>query len=274
MTVTFLDTRPAGVDPERAVDTWGPFRVDDASERDRLLRQLRDGSVPVNLISPAGCTLRSAIWSFDAAQRKLVFSASESDPQLQPLIESDEAIAVAYLASVKLQFDVSELVLVRSAQACALQARLPRELYRFQRRTGYRVRTPERSAPLAELRHPSMPEMTLVLRVIDVGIGGCALLLPADVPALQVGLLLQGVQIELDAETRFVAALRLQHMSTQGRPKGEFRSAQHEGASVTLLQPAGTRIGCEWHKIEGNAQRALQRYIDLTQKRRRLMSPD
>jgi c-di-GMP-binding flagellar brake protein YcgR len=249
-----LDTRPASLGPGGDVDAWGAFRVDDLAERDRLLRQLRDGSVPVNLNSPAGGTVVSALWSFDPAQGKLVFSANEHDPQLQRLLEADEAVAVAYLDSVKLQFDLSEMVLVRSTRACALQARLPRDLYRFQRRTAYRVRTLERSAPTAQLRHPAMPEMTLSLRVIDVSIGGCALLLPRDVPGLQIGLLLQGVPVELDADTRFVAALRLQHMSS--------------------LRPGGTRIGCEWQQLDGKAQRALQRYIDQTQKRRRILLSD
>jgi flagellar brake protein len=250
----FLDTQPASLGHDGEVDAWGAFRVYDPVERDALLRQLRDGSVPVNLNSPAGCSMVSALWSFDPAQGKLVFSASENDPQLQRLVESDEAVAVTYLDSVKLQFDVSALVLVRSARACALQARMPRDLYRFQRRSAYRVRTLERSAPTAKLRHPSMPEMSLALRVLDVSIGGCALLLPGDVPSLQVGLLLQGVPVELDVDTRFVAALRLQHMSS--------------------LRAGGTRIGCEWQQLDGTAQRALQRYIDQTQKRRRLLVSD
>jgi c-di-GMP-binding flagellar brake protein YcgR len=74
------------------------------------------------------------------------------------------------------------------------------------------------------------------------------------VPGLQIGLLLQGVPVELDADTRFVAALRLQHMSS--------------------LQQGGTRNGCEWQQLDGNAQRALQRYIDQTQKRRRILLSD
>jgi hypothetical protein len=37
---------------------------------------------------------------------------------------------------------------------------------------------------------------------------------------------------------------------------------------------AGTRVGCSLHDLDGDAQRALQRYIDQTQKRRRLLSLD
>jgi flagellar brake protein len=248
----FLDTQPASLGDDGAVDPWGPFRVHSVTERDALLRQLRDGSIPVNLNSPAGHAMTTALWSFDPAQERLVFSASENHPHLSQLVEADEAVAVAYLDSVKLQFDVRDMVLVRSARACALQGRMPRYLYRFQRRTGYRVRTLERSSPTVHLRHPSMPDMALALRVLDVSIGGCALLLPGDVPALQAGLLLQGARIELDADTRFMAAVQLQHVSS--------------------LHSGGVRLGCQWQQIDGSAQRALQRYIDQTQKRRRLLS--
>jgi hypothetical protein len=34
------------------------------------------------------------------------------------------------------------------------------------------------------------------------------------------------------------------------------------------------RIGCELQRLDGDAQRTLQRYIDQTQKRRRLLALD
>ena len=144
------------------------------------------------------------------------------------MIESDEVVAVAYLDSVKLQFDLHELVLVRGPSGATLQAAWPAEIYRFQRRNAYRVRTLERSSPTAHLRHPALPDMLLPLRVIDVSIGGCALFVGHDVPPLEPGTRLASVRIELDADTRFETGLQLQH--------------------VTDIQPGqrGVRIGCEW----------------------------
>jgi len=157
---------------------------------------------------------------------------------------------------VKLQFDVDHLVLVRGSQACSLQSDMPREMYRFQRRRSFRVRTLGRGTPTALLRHPSMPDMQLGLRVLDVSIGGCALMLPADVPPLSAGLEIRGVRIELDPDTRFDTDLLLHH--------------------VTVIQTPsrGSRLGCEFMHVQPQAQRALQRYIDQTQKRRRLLSLD
>ena len=62
------------------------------------------------------------------------------------------------------------------------------------------------------------------------------------------------MRIELDSDTGFDATLRLQHVS-----------ALHGGG-------AGQRLGCEFLALDGPAQRALQRYIDHTQQRRRLLA--
>jgi c-di-GMP-binding flagellar brake protein YcgR len=250
----FQDTRPAALSPDGGPDAWAEFRVADPTELLRLLKQLRDGSVPVTLSSPEGTALVCQLWSIDPAQQQLSFSADEHSVHVQQLTYRDEAVAVAYLDHVKLQFDLSELVLVHGAHSSALRARLPAVLYRFQRRASYRVRTFERRAPQATFRHPSMPEMRLALRIVDISVGGCALLLPDDVPALQPGSRLAGVRIELDGDTGFETSLRLQHVS-----------ALHGGGH-------GLRLGCEFVELEGQAQRALQRYVDHTQQRRRLLS--
>ena len=194
------------------------------------------------------------LWTLDDPRERLNFSADGGHPHLQRLVDGDEAVAVAYLDSIKLQFDLRGLLLVRSPQSCALQAVLPEVLYRFQRRQAYRVRTIERGSPKARLRHPSMPEMMLSLRVLDVSIGGCALLLPDDMPAIEAGVTLRGARIELDPDTRFGATLMVHHVSS--------------------IQPhsRGARLGCELRELDGSAERALQRYIDNTQKRRRLLS--
>jgi c-di-GMP-binding flagellar brake protein YcgR len=246
----FRSTQPA---PHDGMDE---FRVDAPVDVLRLLKSLVDASTPVHLSSPDGSHYTTTLWTIDALQRRVSFSADAHASQLEALIESGEATAVAYLDSVKLQFDVGGLVLVHGAKSCALQGELPLEVFRFQRRNSFRVRTLPRTAPTIHFRHPSIPDMALALRVLDVSTGGCALFLPDDVPPLQPGVRLQRVKVELDPNTRFDATLVLCH--------------------VTSLNPQsnGVRLGCELQDLDGDAQRTLQRYIDQTQKRRRLLSLD
>jgi len=252
----FLDTQPAALAASGGIDPYAEFRVSNPREIAALLRQLAADATPVVLSGPDAAGLTTVIWTIDTAQQRINFSADAESPQLQRLIELEEATCVAYLDAVKLQFDVDHLVLVRGSQACSLQSDMPREMYRFQRRRSFRVRTLGRGTPTALLRHPSMPDMQLGLRVLDVSIGGCALMLPAEVPPLSAGLEIRGVCIELDPDTRFDTDLLLHH--------------------VTVIQTPsrGSRLGCEFMHVQPQAQRALQRYIDQTQKRRRLLSLD
>ncbi len=249
-----LDTQLA--DTAMLQDPLAAFRCEHPREVMALLRSLRDAASPVSLSGPGGAQLNATVWTIDADRQRLAFDVEPGNAQLSSLVETNEATAVAYLDAVKLQFDLQNMVLVRSPKATALQVKLPRWVYRFQRRGSFRVRTLERTAPSANLRHPALPDMQLSLRILDLSIGGCALLLPDSVPTLPLGITLHAVQLDLDGDTRLMVTLRLQHAS-----------------STTAALP-GLRLGCELVKPDSSTERALQRHIDQTQKRRRLLSLD
>jgi c-di-GMP-binding flagellar brake protein YcgR len=250
-----LDTLPMQLDAVAAAHGGlEEFRITSQAELLSTLKSLADGNVLVNLNGSDGAAYTTTLWSIDPARGVVSFSADADSNQVQALVEAEEAVAVAYLDSIKLQFDVSGLVLVRSGKSSALNCSFPNVVYRFQRRSGFRVRPLLRSTPMARVRHPMIPDMALSLRVLDLSIGGCALFLPDDVPPLQPGVVLNGVQIELDLDTRVSASLRLQH--------------------VTLLNQdaRGVRLGCEIVDPPADVLRAMQRYIDQTQKRQRALA--
>ncbi|HEX6707080.1 MAG TPA: flagellar regulator YcgR PilZN domain-containing protein [Albitalea sp.] len=229
------------------------FRVTSPAEIGAMLRRLADDHVHLSLNAPNGTSITATLWTVDARRGLVSFSMLPDEMQLDALVECDEAMVVAYLDSIKLQFDVHDLVLVHRGNEKSLNGAFPQELFRFQRRNGFRVEPMLRSTPVARLRHPMIPDMQLALRVLDVSIGGCALFLPNDVPPLDPGVLMNGAVIDLDADTRVHTGLRLQH--------------------VTSLNPesGGVRLGCEMVAPGSDGLRALQRYIDQTQKRRRLL---
>ena len=251
-----LETRPASLDGMGDADELDEFRVGSPREIQTLLKQLVDGAVLLNLHAGDGAIYTSAIWTLDSQRGTIGFNADPKDPALQALLQSGEAVVVGYLDSVKLQFEVNDLVLVHGNRASVLSCAAPRSMYRFQRRNAFRVRPLIRTTPVARVFHPDMPEVEFALRVIDVSIGGLALFLPQDVPMMNCGVLLHDARVELDADTRFTATLRLQHVT-----------AIHAEAT-------GVRLGLEFKRIDSTAIRSLQRFIDLTQKRGKLMALD
>ena len=254
MNAGFEDTRPAPVDAMGDDPSLSTFRVTDPGEVRVLLKSLMDQVVPLNLSASDGTAYTTTLWTVDAGSGKIAFTADMMAHVVHDIVEADECVAVAYLDRIKLQFDVQDLMLVQGHKASVLQARLPREVFRFQRRNTYRVRTLERTAPTAAFRHPAIPDMSLALRVLDVSIGGCALLLPGNVPNLQPGAVIKGVRLTLDADTVIDAGLMLHHVTSTGAENGSVR------------------LGCEIVGLGGTGERALQKYIDLTQKRRRMMA--
>ena len=250
----FEDTRPAPLDAMGNDDFLAEFRVTEPGEIRALLKQLMDDVVPLNLSASDGSAYTTTLWTVDPAAGRISFTADMMAHAVHDIVEADECAAVAYLDRIKVQFDVSDLVLVQGHKASVLQARLPREVFRFQRRNTFRVRTIERTSPTASFRHPGIPDMSLALRVLDVSIGGCALLQPSNVPNLQPGAVIKGVRLSLDAETQIDAGLMLHHVTSTGAENGSVR------------------LGCEIVGMSPTAQRALQLYIDQTQKRRRMMS--
>lgn len=238
----------------RAADAPGggeDFRVNSASEVHMLLRQFVDGDVPLALTAPDGTHYSTTLWADDPVRGVVVFSADPADLRVHRLVESDEVVAVGYLDEVKIQFEVRSLVLVHGLDASALNAEFPAELYRFQRRGAFRVRPLTHAQPTARFVHPGAPSVQLTLRVMDISQGGVAMFLPDDVPALPEGSELPGVSLELDPQTRLLTRLRVVHVST---PETHSR---------------GTRLGCEIDGLSSEGVRALQRYIDQTQRRRR-----
>ena len=252
-----METRPAPLDALAGTHAGlDEFRVSVAREIASMLRELCDGNVPLHLNASDGSAYTTTLWTLDAERGTMGFCADVTDTRMQALLECEEVVVVGYLNNVKLQFDVTTLVLVRGSRASVLSCEMPRELFRFQRRNTFRVRPVMRSAPTARLLHAEVAGLELALRVIDVSIGGCALFLPDDVPSMQPGVLLDRVEVDLDADTRFMVHMRLQHIT------------------AINADARGVRLGLSFVRAGGDALRSLQRFIDQTQKRGKLLALD
>jgi len=225
------------------------FRIGAAGEILAMLRTLLDQAVCVTLSNAGGASLSTQLGLIDLKRGLIGFEVHAGDAQLQALLDGDEPIqATAYLDRIRLQFPLTTAALMRSAEGPLLCSKLPSVLYRIQRRQAFRVRPQTRQA-MVRVRHQDSRE-PVAARILDLSVGGLALQLPPGIAAWPAGTSL-AVLVELDRETHFNCALRLQHV--------------HAG------DDAGTPLGCAFDKLELSALRALQAYIDQAQKLERLM---
>lgn len=221
-----------------------------------LLREIQDQGLVLTLAAPDGGHYSTTLLAIDTDSQSLSFSANGVDRSLHQLVETGDVIAVAYLDRIKLQFQLANPLLVQGPQGSTLRADLPQEMFRFQRRSAYRVQPLDATAPRATLPHPSSPGQALYLRILDVSASGVALLAPAELmvpPPWPAGTLIAPVQLQLDRSTQLELRLRVHHIS------------RLEGAT------AGVQLGCAFDELSAMGARDLQRYIDQTQKRRRVL---
>ncbi len=240
------DTRPA------PLDELEPFRIDDPREITRQLRELVDARTVVHLYSPerdARPLAKVQITGVDERNRRLEL-ALQGERTDTVVLDLDQATALAFPGSIKLQFTLTGLSAGLLAPHNA-EATLPAVLYRVQRRSAFRVRMSDRDMPLARLRHPGVKGLDVELRVQDVSASGCALLVPSATPPIAAGARIPEVGFDLDADTHLVATVLVHHAT----PVRE-----------------GLRLGCELLDVDGASQRALQRFVDLTQRRQRWAS--
>jgi len=112
-------TSPGAGEPASDVNE---HRVRALVEIRALLKQFVDGDVPLSLTTPEGVNYPTSLWAEDPQRGVLVFAADPRDEAVQRMTESHEVMATGYLDSVKVQFDLHDLVLVHGRSASAFNA--------------------------------------------------------------------------------------------------------------------------------------------------------
>jgi len=227
-------------------------------EINALLSKLIQTGALVTLTAPEGGVYSTTVWVADAARGVVSLDANQHDPSLEQLLQCSDLIAQTYLDGIRLQFNVEGMVKVYGEQR-ALNIRYPLELIRFQRRSSFRVQPLVSAAPSIRLYHPSIPDMQVALRVLDVSLGGVAAALPHNVPPFEPNTLIANCELKLDATSSITSDLLLHHITAIGESSG-FHIASGE-----------VRLGFEFHDLSPDAQQNLLAYINHTQKRQRVI---
>jgi flagellar brake protein len=228
------------------------------------LRRLRDSRVLVNVHLDRGQNgFVSAL--LDASNEAVILDVSPDEWINERARSAGVLICSTQLDRVRIQFELAGVTATTHQTRPALQAALPLEMLRLQRRDSYRLPVPQHSRIdcVIRLPHPDQTEASGQTvehepRVVDISTEGVALLLPNPDLPLTVGTLLQDSVLSLPEGDSARLTLRVQNL-------------QH----ITL--PNGTqnlRLGCQMIGASPRFVAQLQRYIFKIERERKLLEND
>jgi c-di-GMP-binding flagellar brake protein YcgR len=188
-----------------------------------------------------------------AADENGVWIDATSNPLDNRIIErSKRIIFVTTHNQAKVQFVATDVMLGTYEEGPAFSLGLPRKLLRLQRRDYYRLVTPETNALKCIIRTvPGQTHIQHEVTVMDISIGGVALVCEASGIELQPGMVYEHCQIELPEVGKLEAAIEV---------KNTFEITDRNGKIKR-------RAGCVFVKPDGKTTMLLQRYVAQMQQR-------
>ena len=182
-----------------------------------------------------------------AADENGVWIDAASNPLDNRHIErSNRIVFVSTHNQAKVQFVASSAMLGTYENAPAFLLALPRKLLRLQRRDYYRLVTPETHALKCVIRPvPEQAHIQHEITVMDISIGGIALVCEASGIELQPGMVYEHCQIQLP---------EVGTVETSIEVKNTFEVTDRNGNIKR-------RAGCVFIKPNGKTTMLLQRYV-------------
>lgn len=182
-----------------------------------------------------------------AADEDGVWIDAASNPLDNRHIErSNRIVFVSTHNQAKVQFIASSAMLGTYEDSPAFLLPLPRKLLRLQRRDYYRLVTPETHALKCVIRPvPDQSHITHEITVMDISIGGVALVCEASGIELQPGMKYENCEIELPDVGTVEATIEV---------KNTFEITDRNGNIKR-------RAGCVFVRPNGQTTMLLQRYV-------------
>jgi c-di-GMP-binding flagellar brake protein YcgR len=161
------------------------------------------------------------------------------------LLESPRLVAVTFVDHIRIQFSTGRAHTTTFQGTPAFRIRLPDSVLRLQRRNAYRVRVPMANPATLSIVHPNRADEMLKLKLLDISVGGIAVLATPEDFEWKDGAVLEGCRIELP-------------------DFGEFTSDLEVRYSLLLAETGRTqlkRYGLQFRNLGGSTASLVQRYI-------------
>lgn len=232
--------------PEPDSPSLEPYLVYSRVEIVAVLRQLLAAGALVTAYydRDAGFAV-TAMLTVKPEFEEVVFDNPSDAHALRRLLAADKVTFVAFLDQVKVQFTARAIEPIQFQGHGAFRVRVPDQLLRLQRRDGFRVRTPVSKAPTCAVPHGEDVQQVEKLRVLDISIGGLALLsYPAKLDLTDCEFIEQCV-LDLPGVGSVAVMLKIHHIDAMPRDE------------------KARRLSCEFVSLAPQARHLVQRYVNL-----------
>jgi len=232
------------------------FRVYSRAEIVGMLRSLRDACVLLTAYFDAepdfGVTTLLAV---DESRGVVVFDELPVEVAQRRLMAAPKVTFVGFFDAIKVQFAASGQKVTTFEGKPAFSVPLPEDVLRLQRRDAFRVRPPMSKPATCRLPLGQASRQFEALRVLDISIGGLAVLTYPEKIDLSAGMTVEGCQLDLPGVGGASVSLRVRHVEPVPRDK------------------KARRCRCEFVNMAPAMQLMLARYVNqLDAATRRLAS--
>lgn len=227
------------------------------SEIVALLRRLSEGNVPVNAYHDRAEGLAVTEVLEVLPEEEIVIIDPPADPDAaQQLLAADHVTFVAFVDNIKMQFAAHRVEATQWQGRAVARIRLPESILRLQRREYFRVRPPMSKPALCLIPYerpeekkkkaqskPHTQQHFESLRVVDLSVGGLALLACPMALDLPRGQKIEGCYLDLPG----IGSINLSVVVRNLDP---------------VVRDDMRRLGCEFADLSPASRMALQRYVN------------
>jgi c-di-GMP-binding flagellar brake protein YcgR len=231
------------------------YRIVEPAERARLLAELVSTGDQIAIyenLDALPC-LKSRLLAYDPTRDSLEFEILPKQNHSAGFGAGGQAVAVAVMAKVKLQFDIGPLKIDVEAKKFRIKA--PSSVVRLQRRDAFRVPPPREAGAQLYVREAIADRNEWRTPVLDLSATGLSFQWRQSTPPTR-GKILQSCRLEL-AGVPAISCQLLVINTTAEEP----------------LESGIVRIGSEFIGLDSSAARAIQIYVNAAQTRSRARRP-
>lgn len=213
-----------------------------------VLRALAEREIPIRVkFSRVAEPLDTRLLSVRPEYEELIFDATEvRDFDALDGTQSMEAGAKIDVIRIFFSTGYAEAAMFRGQRV--FRARVPETIARVQRRGSVRYQVPALNPPVVRLRLPSDNNRELHLRLMDISLGGAALVLEDRSLALEPGTILRHCRLDLPGCGVVETDLSVQYVDQMDRKSG------------------WRRMGCRFADVPVFALTHIRRYVSVLER--------